>query len=95
MRHVTFFIAAATLVTAMTSCKDEKKELATTTVNEYAAYVDSISNVAAKEAILNWDEIEATTDYKKQEAESAVAEVSDKTTFETKISATANKYNAF
>lgn len=95
MRHVTFFIAAATLVTAMTSCKDEKKELATTTVNEYAAYVDSISNVAAKEAILNWDEIEATTDYKKQEAESAVAEVSDKTTFETKISATANKYDAF
>jgi len=95
MRHVTFFIAAATLVTAMTSCKDEKKELATTTVNEYAAYVDSISNVAAKEAILNWDEIEATADYKKQEAESAVAEVSDKTTFETKISATANKYDAF
>ncbi len=95
MRHVTFFIAGATLVTAMTSCKDEKKELATTTVNEYAAYVDSISNVAAKEAILNWDEIEATTDYKKQEAESAVAEVSDKTTFETKISATANKYDAF
>nr|MBP8066655.1 hypothetical protein [Flavobacterium sp.] len=33
--------------------------------------------------------------YKKQEAESAVAEVSDKTTFETKISATANKYDAF
>lgn len=95
MRHVTFYIAAATLVTAMTSCKDEKKELATTTVNEYAAYVDSISNVDAKEAILNWDEIEATTDYKKQEAESAVAEVSDKTAFETKISTTANKYDAF
>lgn len=95
MKHVTFYIAATALVTAMTSCKDEKKEMADTTVNEYAAYVDSVSKVDAQAAILNWDEIEATTDYKKQEAESAVAEVADKTAYDTKMSATANQYDAF
>lgn len=95
MKNVQFYIAAATLVTAMTSCKDEKKEVATTTVNDYAAYVDSVSKIDSKEAALNWEEIEATTDYKKKEAESAVAEVSDKTEYETKISATSTKYDEF
>ena len=43
-----------------------------------------------------WKNYQSFSDpYKKQEAESAVAEVSDKTTFEAKISATANKYDAF
>lgn len=95
MKNVTFYIAAAALATAMTSCKDEKKELATTAVNDYAAYVDSLSKVDSKEAILNWEEIETTTDFKKKEAEGAVAEVSDKTEYETKISATSTKYDEF
>ncbi|MCG2612541.1 hypothetical protein LZZ90_13580 [Flavobacterium sp. SM15] len=95
MKNATFYIAVATLVTAMTSCKDEKKEFATTTVNEYVAYVDSLSETDSKEAIQNWEEIEATTNLKKNKAENAVAEVSDKTDYENKISATSTKYDEF
>jgi len=94
MKNVTFYIAAVSFATAMTSCKDGKKEMATTTVNNYATYVDSISKLDSKEALLNWEEIEGTADYKKKEAESAVANVSDKAEHETKISTASDQFNS-
>ncbi|WP_313807136.1 hypothetical protein [Flavobacterium sp.] len=95
MKTVFYFVAVAALAITTTSCKDEKKEIAETNVNNYATYVDSITGTDAKEAALNWEEIEATTLYKKEEAEKAAIETSDKTEFEGKINTTTDKFEAF
>lgn len=95
MKNVKFYIAVATFAAVMTSCKDEKKELAEKMVNSYAAYVDSISKVNPKDAAGNWEEIETSANSKKMEAESSLTEVKDKTAYETKIAASSEKYETF
>ncbi|CAM3716334.1 hypothetical protein FSS13T_25980 [Flavobacterium saliperosum S13] len=95
MKNVKFYIAAVSIAAVMTSCKDEKKEMAEKTVNSYAAYVDSISKVDPKDAAGNWEEIETSANSKKMEAESSLVEVKDKTAYETKIASSSEKYDAF
>lgn len=95
MKNVKFYIAAVSIAAVMTSCKDEKKEMAERTVNSYAAYVDSISKVDPKDAAGNWEEIETSANSKKMEAESSLVEVKDKTAYETKIAASSEKYDVF
>lgn len=95
MKNVKFYIAVASIAAVMTSCKDEKKEQAEKTVNDYATYVDSISNVNLKDASENWEEIETSANSKKMEAENSLAEVNDKAAYEAKITTSSEKYQVF
>lgn len=95
MKNVKFYITVLSIAAVMTSCKDEKKEMADKMVNDYAAYVDSISQVNPKDATGNWEEIETAANSKKMEAESSLVEVKDKTAYETKIAASSEKYEVF
>ncbi|MGX7668637.1 hypothetical protein [Flavobacterium pedocola] len=95
MKNVKFYITVVTVAAVMISCKDEKKEQADKAVNSYAAYIDSVSKIDSKEAIANFEQIEAGANYKKTEAETSIGAVSDKTQYETKITASSNKYEEF
>lgn len=95
MKNVKIYIAVVSIAAVMTSCKDQKKELAEKLVNDYASYVDSISNVTLKDAAGNWEEIETAANSKKMEAESSLIEVKDKTAYETKIATSSEKYQVF
>jgi DNA-directed RNA polymerase subunit F len=95
MRNLKFYITVATLAAVMTSCKDEKKELADKAVNDYVTYVDSISLVTPAEATEKWDEIETSANAKKMEAENSIADVKDKTAYEVKIATSSGKYQEY
>ncbi|MEW5677280.1 DUF6565 domain-containing protein [Flavobacterium enshiense] len=95
MKNVKFYITVVTVAAVMISCKDEKKENADKNVSNYAAYVDSVSKIDTKTATENWEEIDAAATLKKSEAEASITEVSDKSQYEAKITASSNKYDEF
>ncbi|WP_166966070.1 DUF6565 domain-containing protein [Yeosuana marina] len=58
MKTLKISIVICTLGLLFTSCKDEKQEAAKLKVEEYASYVDSISNLDLAAANSNWNNIE-------------------------------------
>lgn len=79
---------------AFTSCKDEKKEAAEKNVNNYVAYVDSISSVPEEDAKANWSAIDAGYEVKVSTADNSVAEANNDQTLRDKLAESKAKYEA-
>jgi hypothetical protein len=58
MKTIKFTITLCLLSVLFTSCKDEKIQIATDSVEAYESYVDSISNLELADASSNWVKIE-------------------------------------
>ncbi|SCX78623.1 DUF6565 domain-containing protein [Flavobacterium caeni] len=92
MKSKFLLLGAAACIMGMTSCKNEAEENAKRTVDTYAAYVDSVSNVAVADAKANWDAINERSEQQLVEAKAALAALKDKTAAEEKVMAAEAKY---
>jgi hypothetical protein len=86
-------LGTLTAVLAFTSCKDEKKEQAEKSVNNYVVYVDSVGNVAADDAKANWAAIDAEYQARVSVADNSVSEANDEALRE-RLAASKAKYEA-
>jgi len=78
-----------------TSCKDDQKGIAQKQVDIYSTYVDSVSNVAAKDIAMNWEAVENDFQKNKTQADNAIMTVKENAEMQTSIDASTDKYEAF
>ena len=89
-------LSILTLLTALLmACTDEQKIKTEKAVNGLGAYMDSLSTVTAADATAKWDEIQASFDAKKQEAESMISayQGKGKAQFDSTVNAVTAKYD--
>ncbi len=86
-------LGTLTAVLAFTSCKDEKKEQAETSINNYVVYVDSVGNVSADDAKANWAAIDAEYQARVSVADNSISESDDEALRE-RLAASKAKYEA-
>ncbi|MFV5685371.1 hypothetical protein ACM55I_07975 [Flavobacterium sp. GB2R13] len=94
MKNTKLLLGLAVIALGFTSCKDEKAEQAEKTVNTYVMYVDSLGNVAAKDAKENWQGIEATYQIRNGEAQAALTNMKDNAKMQERLDAANAKYEA-
>jgi hypothetical protein len=79
----------ALMVVGLTSCKDEKKEMAEKRVSELEKYVDSLKTVSVQNMETNWSQIAADYDAKTMEINSSISELDEESKVATQEKATA------
>ena len=90
---LTFVLLSTAIV--FISCKDEKQEKAQKSLDVYAHYVDSVSAITGEEANENWEVIESDYAKLKADAESSVADATDKTKLQANLTDSEAKYEEF
>ena len=91
--QIAFVLAFATLV--LVSCKNESQKNAEKLLESYVQYVDSVSNIAEKEATENWEAIELKFNNIKTETEVALTIATDKEKNLAKLDIATAKYKDF
>jgi hypothetical protein len=95
MKNLKSLFVASVVAATFVSCADEKKTQAEKAVNNYTAYIDSVSNVASEDLAEKWDAVENAYIAKKIEAESALENLEDRAELDRKIEASSAKYEEF
>lgn len=95
MRNLKITFALAAAVIAFSSCKDEKQEKAQKSLEAYSDYIDSISDVQQDKAIENWAAIESDYARLKSEAETSLANATDKTKLQDSLNTATLKYEEY
>lgn len=95
MKNLNKFLAIAALAIIVTSCKDEKQEMANKKVEKLKMYVDSISEVATEKTAENWESIQAKYDETKMEAQEALNELENKMDMDSIIDKSNRKYEEY
>ncbi|HJR99418.1 MAG TPA: DUF6565 domain-containing protein [Flavobacterium sp.] len=95
MKNLNKFLSIMALVVIMSSCKNEKQEMAHMKVDEFKNYVDSVSNVATEETSENWEVIQAKYETTKMEAQEAINQLDDKMDMQATIDKTNSKYDEY
>ncbi|HMI07075.1 MAG TPA: DUF6565 domain-containing protein [Flavobacterium sp.] len=92
MKNKFLLVVAVGIVFGFSSCKNEQEEKAKQTVDNYATYVDSVSNVSQADVKANWDAISSRSEQQLADAKAALANIKDKTQAEEKLTAAETKY---
>ena len=92
MKNIKLIAALIAITITATSCKDEKQEKAQKSLDVYAHYVDSVSAITGEEANQNWEVIESDYAKLKADAESSVADATDKTKLQANLTDSEAKY---
>lgn len=92
LKVILVFVAGATF---LTSCKETEKEMAEERVDSFTNYVDSISNVAADKSAETWNDVEVGYNKAKMDAEAALANATDKETYQAKLDKANMKYEDY
>lgn len=95
MKNLKVILGILTVAVGVTSCKNEDQKQAEKTVEKYQMYVDSISKVAQKDAIENWENIEAKYIEAKAEAEIAIEKAENKEKLSAQVNDYSMKYDEF
>lgn len=95
MKNTKLLLGIAFIGLAFTSCKDEKEAQAQKKVDRYVSYVDSVKNVAEADLKENWQSVESNYEMRVAEAETALADLKDKTKAEERINESKAKYDTF
>lgn len=82
----------AVVALAFTGCKSETEKNAEQTVDRYEVYVDSVTAVPSVDARKDWQSFEAGYQQRTDEAEAAMANLSDKTKAEERLAKSKAKY---
>ncbi len=95
MKTLKLTLATVAIAVIFTSCIDDKKDIAQKKVERYNTYVDSISNVEAKEIAMHWEVIES--DYHKNltEANNAIIAIEDNSEMQASINASTEQFEGF
>ena len=95
MKKSKLVLALVAIVTAFSSCKDEKQELAEKSIDTYSNYVDSVSNVTQEKAAENWSTIENDYSRLKSDAEVSLANAKDKEKLQSNLDTITIKFEGF
>ena len=95
MKTLKLTLATVAIAVIVTSCIDDKKEMAQKKVDRYETYVDSVSNVAAKEIAMNWEVVESDYNKNKDEANNALESIEENAELQASIDASTEKYLAY
>ena len=95
MKTLKITLAIVAIATIFTSCKDDQKDIAQKKVDMYSTYVDSVSNVAAKDIAMNWEVIESDYQKNKTEANNAIVSIKENSEMQASIDASTEQYEAF
>lgn len=95
MRNLNKYLTVAALAIIVTSCKDEKQEMAKQKVDSFKMYVDSVSQVATEKTSENWEMIEARYDKTKLEAQDALKDLENKVDLQADLDKTDSKYEEY
>ena len=93
MKRFNLALGAILIAAGVTSCKDEKKEMAKTNVDHYVVYVDSINDLDAAERAANWAAIEAEYQRRVAEAEAALTDLENDAEAQKRIEESKSKYD--
>lgn len=92
MKSQKVVLGMALIALGFTSCKSEKEAEAEKTVETYVVYVDSLGNIPAKDAKINWEAINASYEMRSSEADAALANLKNAEKLQEKINASRTKY---
>ena len=95
MKILKLTLAIVAIGAVFTSCKDDKKDIAQDKVDMYDTYVDSVSNVAAKDIAMNLELIERDYQKNKIEANNAILKVKENSEMKASMNASTKQYEAF
>jgi len=95
MKTLKLVLAIVAFGAIFTSCKDDQREIAQKQVDNYGKYVDSVSNVAAKDIAMNWEIIESDYQKNKSQASNAIITVQENSEMEASINASTEQYEGF
>jgi hypothetical protein len=95
MKNLKLMLGILTVAVSVTSCKNDDQKQAEKSVEKYQMYVDSISKVAQKDAMENWENIEAKYVEAKAEAELAIEKAENKEELSIKVNDYSTKYDEF
>lgn len=93
MKRFNLALGAVLIAAGLTSCKDEKKEMAKTEVDHYVVFVDSINDLDAAERAANWAAIEAEYQARVAEADAALATLENDAEAQQRINDSKAKYD--
>lgn len=92
MKSLKLSLGLLALALSITSCKNEKQELAEKKVESYVMYVDSLENVAGNEVEKNWDTIETAYETKSASIEESMEDLGENGEAKARIEAARAKY---
>lgn len=95
MKNINRIAVIIGVAIAMASCKNSDSQRIQTTVDDYTAYIDSVSQVAAADAEQKWDEIERYATEKKEQAQMELKNLEDRAALDEKMDASTRKYEEF
>ncbi|OYX84914.1 MAG: hypothetical protein B7Y83_06550 [Flavobacteriales bacterium 32-34-25] len=95
MKNINKYLALIALAVIVTSCKDEKQELANQKVEEFKMYVDSINQVAIEKTSENWEIIQAKYDKTRMDAQEAIDQLENKMDMDSIMLKTNNEYEEY
>ena len=95
MKTLKLTLVIVAIGVVFTSCKDDKKDIAQEKVDMYSTYIDSVSNLAAKDIAQNWEVIESNYKKNKTEANNAILTVKENSEMKASIDASTKQYEAF
>ena len=95
MKTLKLTLAMVAVAAIFTSCKDNQRDIAQDKVDIYTTYVDSVSNVAAKDIAMNWEVIESDYNKNKGEADNAIITVKENTEMQASMDASTEQYEDF
>lgn len=95
MKTLNLTLAIVAVAAIFTSCKDDQRGIAQKQVDMYSTYVDSVSNVAAKEIAMNWEVVESDYQKNKNRANNAIVSVEENSEMQESIDESTEQYEAF
>lgn len=93
MKRFNLALGAVLIAAGLTSCKDEKKEMAKTEVDHYVVFVDSVNDLDAAERAANWAAIEAEYQARVAEADAALTTLENDADAQKRINDSKSKYD--
>jgi len=94
MKKRNLFLGMAFIALGFASCTDKKVTEAEKSVDAYANYIDSVSNIPVEDARANWDAIDNSYQSKSVDAEMAMENIKEKENAQERIDAGKAQYEA-
>lgn len=93
MKTLKTIVVLAIVAVTIVSCKKADKKTLNSSVDNYTAYIDSVSNVSAADASLHWKEIENSIKNQKSKIKKELQRTTSKRKYEQEIEKASKKYN--
>jgi len=95
MKNLKLILAFVASSVVFTACKNADKEMADDRVDFFTLYVDSVSNISADDSAQRWDDVEMGYEKAKMDAESSLANSSNKEEYQERLDKANMKYEDY